>query len=256
MAPPRYDVLGTWIDAVDPEATVAEIRAWIAARERRYVCVANVHGVTEARRDLETRLAFSGAGLVVPDGMPLVWLARLHGHRQARRVYGPDLTLLLCEAAAREGWRLYFYGGEEGVAAALAREMARRFPGLVVAGAHGPPFRPLDAAELEAEVAVLNASGATLVFVGLGCPKQERWMAEHRNRLTAPVLLGVGAAFDFLTGRVRQAPRWMMRAGLEWLFRLSREPRRLWRRYLVLNTLFVGLLLRDLATGGRRRPRR
>jgi N-acetylglucosaminyldiphosphoundecaprenol N-acetyl-beta-D-mannosaminyltransferase len=169
-------------------------------------------------------------------------------------VYGPDLTLALCEVARREGWACYFYGGAPGVPERLAEEMGRRFPGLRTVGTCSPPFRALTPAEDEELVRAINAARPDLVFVGLGCPKQERWMADHRARLEAPVLLGVGAAFDMHTGGVRQAPRWMQAAGLEWLFRLGTEPRRLWRRYLVYNPLFVFHVLLEL-TGLRRYER-
>jgi N-acetylglucosaminyldiphosphoundecaprenol N-acetyl-beta-D-mannosaminyltransferase len=235
----RYGVLGVWVDAVDPGRALDAIEGWIASGQRGYVCATNVHSVMEARRDGAVRSALNGARLVVPDGMPLVWLGRLEGHRGVRRVYGPDLTLQLCERAARRGYRCFFYGGAEGVAGALADALARRFPGLPVVGAEAPPFRPLTAAEDEEAVGRINAAAPDLVFVGLGCPKQELWMAAHRGRLAAAALLGVGAAFDFHTGRVSQAPRWMMGAGLEWLFRLGREPRRLWHRYLVYNPAFL-----------------
>jgi len=235
----RYGVLGTWVDAVDPERALDAITGWIRRAERRYVAFANVHGVMEGVNEPATRRAFNEAGLTVPDGVPLVWLGRLLGHGAVRRVYGPDTVLLLCEQAARQGWSCYFYGGAPGVAAQLASELSRRFPGLLVAGIHSPPFRALTETEDAEDVSRINASRAEVVFVGLGCPKQERWMADHRAALTAAVLLGVGAAFDFHTGRVRQAPRWMMGAGLEWLFRLTQEPRRLGRRYLVYNPLFL-----------------
>jgi N-acetylglucosaminyldiphosphoundecaprenol N-acetyl-beta-D-mannosaminyltransferase len=235
----RFGVLGVWIDAVDQRRAQEAIEGWIARRQRGYVCVSNVHSVMEARRDASLRAVFNGAGLAVPDGMPLVWVGRLRGCRDVRRVYGPDLTLQLCERAARGAYACYFYGGGPGVAERLAETLSRRFPGLRVVGAEAPPFRPLTPEEDEEAVRRINAASPDVVFVGLGCPKQERWMAEHRERLQAPVLLGVGAAFDFHTGRVPQAPRWMMGAGLEWLFRLLQEPRRLWRRYLVYNPLFV-----------------
>jgi N-acetylglucosaminyldiphosphoundecaprenol N-acetyl-beta-D-mannosaminyltransferase len=237
--PARYDVVGTEVAAVDPAATLDEIARWIRDGERRYVAFANVHGVMEAARDPALRRAYGGAGLTVPDGMPLVWMARLRGLPGVRRVYGPDTVLLVCERAAREGWSCFFYGGAPGVAKQLASVMAARFSGLRVAGVHSPPFRMLTAEEDRDEAARIDESGATVVFVGLGCPKQEWWMERQRPRLRAPVLLGVGAAFDFHTGRVRQAPRWMMAVGLEWLFRLAAEPRRLWRRYLLYNPLFV-----------------
>ncbi len=242
----RFAVLGVRVDAVDPEGTVARVASWIARGGREYVCVSNVHSVMETRRNPGLRAVLEGAGLTVPDGMPLVWMGRAQGHPDVRRVYGPDLTLLLCETAAREGWACFFHGGEEGTAARLARAMERRFPGLRVAGCGTPPFRALDVAEQEEEIRRINGARPDIVFVGLGCPKQELWMAARRSRLQAPVLVGVGAAFDFHTGRVRQAPRWMMSAGLEWLFRLSQEPRRLWRRYLFYNPLFVVLALAQL----------
>lgn len=239
MTARRYDVVGTAVDAVDPAATLEEIGRWIRDGERRYVAFVNVHGIMEAARDPALRRAYAGAGLNVPDGMPLVWMGRLRGHGGVRRVYGPDTVLLVCERAAREGWSCFFYGGAPGVADQLASAMVRRFPGLRVAGVRSPPFRNLTEEENQDEAMRINQSGASIVFVGLGCPKQERWMEQQRQRVSAPALLGVGAAFDFHTGRLRQAPRWMMAAGLEWLFRLAAEPRRLWRRYLVYNPLFV-----------------
>jgi N-acetylglucosaminyldiphosphoundecaprenol N-acetyl-beta-D-mannosaminyltransferase len=235
----RYGVLGVWIDAVDPGQAQERIEGWIARGERGYVCLSNVHSVMEARRDETLRAIFNAAALAVPDGVPLVWVGRLRGRREVRRVYGPDLTLRLCERAALRGYRCFFYGGAPGVAEQLAEALSRRFPGLPVVGAEAPPFRPLTEEEDEEAVRRMNAAAPDLVFVGLGCPKQERWMATHRERLHAPALLGVGAAFDFHTGRVAQAPRWMMRSGLEWLFRLGKEPRRLWHRYLVYNPLFL-----------------
>lgn len=239
--PGRYPVLGVGVHAVDPAQALAAIRGWIARRELHYVCLAAVHGIVECWRDPALRAIYNAAGLCLPDGMPLVWVGRMQ-RRRVERVYGPDLTLALCASAAADGSLVYFHGGAEGVAEALAAEMTRRFPGLLVAGWAAPPFRPETAAEQAATVARINASGADVVFVGLGCPKQERWMAANRARLEAPVLLGVGAAFDFHTGRVAQAPRALQSAGLEWLFRLAHEPRRLWHRYLVYNPLFLALL--------------
>ena len=236
---PSFDVLGVRIDAVDPSIALETVERWIESRTAGYVCVANVHAVMEARRDESVRRVYDHAKLTVPDGMPLVWVGRLSGHPGVRRVYGPDLTLQLCRSAARHGYRCFFYGGGPGVAEELAAEMSRRFPGLPVAGTGAPPFRTLTAEEEAEEIGRINRAGPDIVFVGLGCPKQERWMAAHRDRLAARVLVGVGAAFDFHTGRVRQAPRWMMNAGLEWLFRLGTEPRRLWYRYLVYNPLFL-----------------
>jgi len=240
----RYDVLGVAVHAIDPAGLLREVERWIGARTQRFVCFTNVHSVMETLADPPLLRVFN-EGFAVPDGMPLVWLGRLRGY-PTRRVYGPDLTLALCKRAADAGWPVFFLGGAAGVAEALAEALKRSCPGLRVAGAAAPPFREPTTEEEDTLVERLNSSGAELVFVGLGCPKQERWMANHRERLTAPVLLGVGAAFDFHTGRVRQAPRWMMYAGLEWLYRLLQEPRRLWRRYLILNPLFLAHVLLQL----------
>jgi N-acetylglucosaminyldiphosphoundecaprenol N-acetyl-beta-D-mannosaminyltransferase len=248
----RYGVLGVWIDAVNPPRAVEAIESWIARGTRGYVCVTNVHAVMEAGRDEDLRRILNGAALTVPDGVPLVWIGKLK-REGVRRVYGPDLTLRLCARAAERGWRCFFYGGRPGVAERLAETLKLRFLGLPVVGAEAPPFRPLSAEEDAEAVARINSAAPDLVFVGLGCPKQERWMATHRDRLHAAVLLGVGAAFDFHTGSVRQAPRWMMRASLEWLFRLRQEPRRLWQRYLFYNPLFVVQVTLELL-GLRRYP--
>ncbi len=191
--------------------------------------------------------------MTTPDGMPLVWLSRLHGRRHVSRVYGPDLLIAVCQESIRAGYRHFFYGGAEGVPEALAAALLRRFPGLVVAGTYSPPFRPLTPEEDEQIVAMIDRARPDIVWVGLGAPKQEYWMAEHVGRLEAPVMVGVGAAFDFHSGRKKQAPRWMQRSGLEWLFRLLTEPRRLWRRYLINNPLFLWLVALQLL-GLRRYP--
>jgi N-acetylglucosaminyldiphosphoundecaprenol N-acetyl-beta-D-mannosaminyltransferase len=249
----RYEVLGTPIAGIGLDQAMTIVEQWVARGQPGYLCHANVHGIMEARRDHGLRQAYAAAGLVVADGVPLVWVGRLLGQRAVRRVYGPDFMLLLAERAAARGYRVFFYGGASGVAADLAAQFRRRFPGLRVVGAESPPFRSLTAEEDAATTARINASGADIVWVGLGCPKQERWMAEHRAALTAPVLIGVGAAFDFHAGRVPQAPRWLMPFGLEWLYRLIQEPRRLWRRYLLYNPLFVLLVAGQLLRGARRR---
>lgn len=240
----RVDVLGVAVSAVDPQQALRQITGWVEEGRREYVCVTGVHGVMESQADPDLREIHNRAGLTVPDGMPLVWCARRAGSANTSRVYGPDLMLAVLARAAERGWSAYFYGGAEGVPALLAERMAQRFPGLVVAGAESPPFRPLTVTESWTTCERINASGAQLVWVGMSTPKQERWMAAHRDRLDAAVLFGVGAAFDFHTGRVRQAPAWMQRRGLEWLFRLVVEPRRLWRRYLSNNPRFVAAILR------------
>ncbi len=242
-APPRANILGVPIDAIDLPTAVNSIDGWITRRERHYVCVCNVHTVMECQRDEAIRQVYNQAGMVTPDGMPLVWVSRLMGFGGVGRVYGPDLTLATLARSLERGWSHFFYGGAPGVAEKLAARMTARFPELKIAGLISPPFRPLTAQEDDADVRRINESGADIVWVGIGAPRQEQWMASHRARLDAAVLIGIGAAFDFLSDTKRQAPRWMMRSGLEWLFRFACEPRRLWRRYLVYNSMFVWLML-------------
>lgn len=228
---PRVDVLGVGISAIDMDMALDEIERWITDGEQHYVCVTGVHGVMESQHDPELRRIHNASGLTTPDGMPLVWAGHRAGATDMRRVYGPDLMLALCERAAARGWRSFFYGGKTGVPEKLAQRLKARFPDLEVVGAYSPPFRPLTVAEDEALVRRLDEAAPDLLWVGLSTPKQERWMAAHAGRVHAPVLLGVGAAFDIHAGTLAQAPSWMQRSGLEWAYRLAREPRRLWRRY-------------------------
>lgn len=241
---PRVDVLGVHVSAVSMTQAVTEVLRWVTEREPHYVCVTGVHGVMESQRSEELRLIHNEAGLSTPDGMPMVWCCHRAGVADTTRVYGPDLMLELCAHAAERGWRSFFYGGRPGVPELLAAKLQERFPGLEVVGCYSPPFRPLEGAERDELVDRINGSGADFVWVGLSTPKQERWMAEMRPRLEAPVLLGVGAAFDIHAGLLRQAPPTLQRLGLEWAFRLAVEPRRLWRRYLSNNPRFVAALLR------------
>lgn len=249
--PPRVNVLGVGVSATTMERTLDMIGHWIGERDARYVCVSGVHGVMESQRDDGLRRIHNQAGLVTPDGMPLVWISRLRGYGPVERVYGPDLMLACCARSETRGYRHFFYGGNNGVPELLAERLLRRFPGLTVAGCYSPPFRPLSAEEDEAIVRRINEARPDIVWVGLSTPKQERWMHAHRGRVEAPVMIGVGAAFDFHAGLKRQAPPWMQRNGLEWLFRLLMEPRRLWRRYLVNNPLFVASVLRQAWDGAR-----
>jgi N-acetylglucosaminyldiphosphoundecaprenol N-acetyl-beta-D-mannosaminyltransferase len=225
---------------------VEVIEGWIERGQRRYVCVANVHSVMEAYRDPHLRRVMNQSGLTTPDGMPLVWLLEHAGHRPVSRVYGPDLLLELCGRSPATGHRHFFLGGAEGVADTMADRLSARFPGLHVAGTLSPPFRPLTAEEDETLVRTVNEAAPDIVWVGLGAPKQEHWMAAHHDRLSASALIGVGAAFDFHAGAVRQAPPALQRTGLEWAYRLAKEPRRLWHRYLVYNPWFVILVARRL----------
>jgi len=222
--------------------------AMIAAGARGYLTAAAVNLVMSAQEQPATMAATLAATLAVPDGMPLVWALHALGHPAATRVYGPDLMARFCARAAREGTPIYLYGGRHDEARGLLeRRLSERFPGLPIAGGSSPPFRPLTVTEEERETELINASGAAVVWVGTGQPKQELWMHEMRERLAPPLLVGVGAAFDFHAGLVSQAPAWMQRNGLEWTYRLSREPRRLWRRYARYNPLFVAGFARQYA---------
>ncbi len=217
------------------------MEALIAAGGRGYVTAAAVNLVMKAREEPETLAATLGATLAVPDGQPLVWALHALGHRRASRIYGPDLMARFCARAARKQIPIYLYGGRHDDAARelLVRRLGERFPGLAIVGASSPPFRPLTPEEDERELELIDASGAAVVWVGTGQPLQEQWMHRVRARLEAPLLVGVGAAFDFHAGLVPQAPPWMQRNGLEWIYRLSREPRRLWPRYARYNPRFV-----------------
>lgn len=234
-------ILGMRTDATSYSDAAARVLAWAATPESSYVCVANVNNTMEAYDSAGYRAVMNGADLVTPDGMPLVWALRLFGVSDATRVYGPTLTLHVLERAAAAGVAVGFYGATPEVLTDMLDACRRRFAGLRVAYAHAPPFRQLTTEEDAAVVGEINASGARILFVGLGCPKQERWMASHKGSVKA-AMLGVGAAFDFLAGSKPQAPAWMQRAGLEWLFRLANEPRRLWRRYAYHNPRFLALL--------------
>ncbi len=250
---PRYNVLGIGVSALDL-ATARDLVLGVRGRPRNgYVCATGVHGVSEAQRDPCVRAALNAAFLNVPDGMPLVWLGRVHGHRNVTRVYGPDLMLAVCDAGRAVGLTHYFFGGAPGVAAALRDRLTSRFPGLAVAGTFTPPFRPLDAGETAALRDAVAAARPDVLWVGLSTPGQELFMAGHWRQLDAGLLIGVGAAFDFLSGRVRQAPRWIQRSGFEWLFRLAVEPRRLAPRYLKNNPLFLIRIALQL-TGLRKYP--
>jgi N-acetylglucosaminyldiphosphoundecaprenol N-acetyl-beta-D-mannosaminyltransferase len=238
----RVDVLGVHISAVDRPAAVEAIGGFIARGERTYVCVTGVHGVMESQRDAGLRAIHNRSGLTTPDGMPMVWAAHRAGATETARVYGPDLMLDVCA----QRWRHFFFGGGPGVAQALVGRLRERFPSLDVAGTYTPGVVSGSSVSSvdEAAVAAIDAARADVVWVGLSTPKQERWMAAHRDVLGAPVLIGVGAAFDIHAGRVPQAPPWIRRSGLEWAYRLAREPRRLGPRYLRNNPRFVVEILR------------
>jgi N-acetylglucosaminyldiphosphoundecaprenol N-acetyl-beta-D-mannosaminyltransferase len=237
--PSRVNVLGVGVSAINMDSALEAITDALRRRQNGYICVTGVHGVSEAQSDDSFRKILNRAFLCTPDGMPLVWVGRLKGHRQMGRVYGPDLMLAVMEASEKAGWRHFFYGGANQTAECLRQRLLLRFPKLLITGVFEPPFRPLDPterAELKRQVA---AARPDIFWVGLSTPKQEKFMAEFLPELDATLMIGVGAAFDFHAGRVKQAPRWMQRSGLEWVFRLCCEPRRLWKRYLKNNPLFI-----------------
>ncbi len=235
----RVNVLGVGVSPINMPMALDQLGRWIAQGDREYISVCNVHSVMECRRDVRLRKIVNAAGMTTPDGMPLVWVARLSGRRHVARVYGPDLMLAELQSSLGTGHSHYFYGGRPGVADRLAAEMQRRFPGIRIAGTFTPPIASADQLCSEQTAELINRAGPDIVWVGISSPKQEFWMACMRPLLHAPVLIGVGAAFDFHSGTVAQAPRWMQRAGLEWLFRVLTEPRRLWRRYLIDNPWFL-----------------
>jgi N-acetylglucosaminyldiphosphoundecaprenol N-acetyl-beta-D-mannosaminyltransferase len=235
----RLDVLGVQVSAADIPIAIDEIEGWVRQGHRSYVTLTGVHGIMESVRSEEIRRIHNDAGLVLPDGMPLVWLLWHGGFKFADRVCGPDLMPALFDHSQQTGHRHFFYGATSRTLELLEGNLKRKFPTAEIVGAHAPPFRPAGADEDEAVIETINASTADIIWVGLSTPKQELWMARHRHRLLAPVLIGVGAAFDFHAGLVRQAPRWLQRTGLEWAFRTAMEPRRLARRYLRNNPAFL-----------------
>lgn len=239
MTVERVNILGVGLSALNRELAVSEIIEAVQQRRKGYICVTGVHGVMESYDDPEVRRVHNGAMLCTPDGMPMVWLLRRAGHKEANRVYGPDLMLWLCEATEKVGLRHFFYGGADGVAVALTQKLLQRFPGLKVVGTYEPPFRRLDPAEEHQLIEMVRAARPDLVWVGLSTPKQDKFMAEYIHKLDTTIMLGVGAAFDIHAGRVRQAPYWIQRSGFEWLFRMCLEPRRLWKRYMYNNPRFL-----------------
>lgn len=240
-------VLEAFIDSVTWDEALSRITNWGSAHESRYVCICNVHSVVTTTRDVEFKIAVNNSDMATPDGAPIAWALRRMGFTTQERINGPDLMMKYLKEAERLGQIPFFYGSTNATLTKLLHTLKRQFPALQVGGTYSPPFRPLSREEDEDIVNKINASGANVVFVGLGCPKQEKWMAEHRGRINA-VMIGVGAAFDYHAGVIKRAPVWWQRNGLEWLYRLASEPRRLFKRYTVTNTLFiVGLVRQYLA---------
>jgi N-acetylglucosaminyldiphosphoundecaprenol N-acetyl-beta-D-mannosaminyltransferase len=235
----RVNVLGVGISVLNLRTALVAIADAVSARRKGYICVTGVHGVMEAQDDAAFKNILNGAFLCTPDGMPMVWAGKLNGHRDMRRVYGPDLMLDVCAGSETSGAKHFFYGGADGVAELLAQKLKTKFPKLAVVGTYTPPFRALNAEEVKKLQAQISAAQPDILWVGLSTPKQEKFMAEFLPKLDVTLMIGVGAAFDFHSGRVRQAPRWMQRSGLEWFYRLCSEPRRLAKRYGRNNPLFI-----------------
>jgi N-acetylglucosaminyldiphosphoundecaprenol N-acetyl-beta-D-mannosaminyltransferase len=241
----RYNILGVLVSAINMNIAVDTLRGWIDSREKNYVCVSPAHSIMDAYHDRSFRDILNLSGLTTPDGMAIVWLLKMAGYKDVSRVYGPDLMLAVCEESVKRGWSQFLYGGAPGIADKLSEALKSRFPGLNIKGTYCPPFRPLTREEDQQVLEIINSANPDIVWVGISSPKQEVWMAEHLGRLKAPVLVGVGAAFDYLSGAKAQAPRWIQRSGMEWLFRFASEPRRLWRRYIEY-PYFVVLVIAQL----------
>ena len=239
MASEHVNVLGVGISVLNLRTALAAIAAAVRERRKGYICVTGVHGVMEAQEDATLRRILNQAFLCTPDGMPMVWMGWLRGHRGMSRVYGPDLMLEVCAWSEKSGCRHFFFGGAPDVAEQLRDHLTKQFPNLQVVGCYTPPFRPLNAEEEKQLQEMVHAAQPDILWVGLSTPKQEKFMAEFLPRLDVTLMVGVGAAFDFHSGRVKQAPRWMQRTGLEWFFRLCCEPKRLWKRYLQNNPAFA-----------------
>lgn len=231
-------VLEAFIDALSWDDVIRQLVVWGAAHESRYVCICNVHSVVTTTLDPELKTVVNEADMSTPDGAPIAWALRRLGFPFQERINGPDLMWKYLGEAEQFGQTVFFYGSTEATLAKLRESMAASFPHLIVAGTLSPPYRPLSSVEDESDVRIINSSGANVLFVGLGCPAQEKWMAVHRGRINA-LMIGVGAAFDYHSGITKRAPLWMQRKGLEWFYRLLTEPRRLYKRYFICNTLFA-----------------
>lgn len=235
----RFSVLGVNISVTNMKNTIQTIQSWIENSEKKYICVTGVHGVMESQRDPIIKDIHNYSGLTVPDGMPLVWLGRLHGFSEMGRVYGPDLMLEVCKNFSVKEYKHFLYGGNTGIAEELRDCLIKRFPGINIIGTYTPPFRAINSNEEKHLIDQIANLKPDFFWVGLSTPKQEKFMAECLPKLNAKIMLGVGAAFDILTGRKKDAPNWMKNSGLQWLYRLYQEPQRLWKRYLYNNTLFI-----------------
>jgi len=238
----QLNILGVQVSAINLAQASSSIHQFISNRESIYVCVAPVASIIEAQDDPQFKEIMNNASMVTPDGMPLVWIGKAKGDKSIGRAYGPDLMLRVCDEGQEKGYRHFFYGGSQANNEKLIDNLKSKFPRINVVGHWAPPAMEKNQKESHDIITMINNTSADILWVGLGAPKQEYWMKNHRSNLNAPVMIGVGAAFDFISGSKRQAPRWMQRIGCEWLFRLLCEPKRLWRRYIVGNTRFIFLM--------------
>lgn len=241
------NVLGVKVNSTTYTSTLKSIDKWVKTYARKYICVSNVHSIMECQKDPRLLKGVNNAAIVTADGMPLVWLSNLYG-RKAERVYGPTLTLKLCNLAEKKGYKVFFLGGRKGISKKLSKKLKKMYPNMKVVGLMETQDLPLNKSDNKKIVNSINKLDPQIVFVGMGCPTQERWMIDNRTQLKPNVLLGVGAAFDFIGGRVKQAPSWMQNGGMEWLYRLSQDPKRLWKRYTIMNAQFVYLVTRQILT--------
>lgn len=242
----KFSILGVGISAINMEDAVSFIENAISNRQKRYICVCPISTIMECKKNADVMKSVNSADLATPDGMGVVWLGMMRGHKNIKRVYGPQLMRRVCDISVSKGYKHYLYGSTQEVLDSLNARLDKNYPGINVAGRFSPPFRKLTKDEDEKIINDINSSNADIVWVGLGSPKQDLWMHEYRSRINASILIGVGAAFDFLAGVKPQAPAWIGDHGFEWLFRLLTEPKRLWRRYLIDYPLFFFYLLLDL----------
>jgi len=241
----RFNVLDVQVSAVNLERACSIVDESIQMDRKGYVCVAPVSTIVSCQESGEYKEIVNNAEMVAPDGMPLVWLAKMMGHKEVRRTYGPDLMLTLCDMGQEKGYRHFLYGGSQEASEKMVTTLKKKFPNINIVGRYSPPFRESTVEENEKVIDLINNTQTDILWVGLGAPKQDYWMKNNRDKLDASMMIGVGAAFDFLAGTKKQAPIWMRNAGLEWVFRLCSEPKRLWKRYLIGNTRFIYLLMKN-----------
>ncbi len=241
-----FDLLGVKVAVTNLQQACLSIEGWIKEGRKTYVCIAPVATLVDCQKDAQYREIINGSGMTTPDGMPLVWVGKFKGKKTINRTYGPDLMQAMCDFGQDKGHKHFFYGGTQETNNLLSKKLKEQYPHSQIVGSYAPPFRGIKEWEDEGVLEKINQAAPDVLWVGLGSPKQDYWMSQHREKLDVPVMIGVGAAFDFLAGVKKQAPRWVQRSGLEWFFRLCSEPRRLWKRYLIGNTQFVYWVVKDL----------